>query len=86
MKVVSIVRNRGQLTIPDAIRKFVPWVNAMSAVTISVVEPDSIVIKPHVSVYEWKAIWAGIKKARAVRGKKKGISAVKFLEKDRRSH
>ena len=86
MKTVSIVRNRGQLTIPDSIRKFVPWVNPMSAVTISVIKPDEIVIKPHKNQLDWDRIWAGIKKSRALKGTGRSISAVEFLTQDRKSH
>lgn len=86
MKTVSIVRGHGQLTIPDSIRKFVPWAGPMSAVTISVVKPDEIVIKPHKVDVDWDAIWAGVKKARALKGKGRSVSTVEFLEKDRKSH
>ena len=85
MKTVSIIRNRGQLTIPDSIRKFVPWVNPMSAVTISVIKPDEIVIKPHQKQINWDKIWEGIRKSRANKGKN-SISALEVLQKDRDSH
>ena len=86
MNSVSIIRDRGQLTIPDSIRRVVSWVTPMSAVTISVVKPDEIVITPQKKEYDWDKIWEGIKKARAIKGKGKTISAVEFLQKDRRSH
>ena len=85
MKVVSIIRDRGQLTIPDSVRKIVNWVTPMSAVTISVIKPDEIIIKPHQKDYDWDKIWEGIKKARAIKGKG-NISAAEFLEQDRTSH
>lgn len=86
MKTVSIVRDRGQLTIPDSIRKVVSWITPMSAVSISVVKPDEIVIKPHQKQVNWDEIWEGIRQARSIKGKGKVTSAVQFLEKDRRSH
>ena len=86
MKAVSIIRNRGQLTIPDSIRRFVPWVNPVSAVTISVTKPDEILIKPHKTYVDWDKIWAGIKKSRALKGKGESVSAVEFLDQDRKSH
>lgn len=86
MKSISIIRNRGQLTIPDSVRKLVSWVAPMSAVTISVVKPDEIVIVPHKKQYDWDKIWEGIRKSRAIKGKGKAISAAEFLEQDRRSH
>lgn len=85
MKTVSIVRDRGQLTIPDSIRRVVSWVNPQSAVTISVTHPDEIVIKPHKKEYDWDKIWEMVKRSRAIKGKGRG-SASEFIAKDRYSH
>ena len=84
MNTVSIIRNRGQLTIPGSVRKLVNWVTPMSAVTISVVKPDEIIIKPHQVYIDWNKIWAGIKKSRSIKGKAGNLSS--FIEKDRYSH
>ena len=73
MKAVSIIRDRGQLTIPDSIRKLVSWVNPMSAVSISIIKPDEIVIKPHQTKMDWDKIWENIRKSRAIKGKGKNI-------------
>ncbi len=85
MKIVSIVRDRGQLTIPDSIRQVVSWVTPMSAVTISVVKPDEIVITPHQKKVDWDKIWEGIRKARSIHGKGK-MSTLEFIQQDRLSH
>ena len=85
MKIVSIVRDRGQLTIPDSIRQVVCWVTPMSAVTISVVKPDEIVITPHQKKVDWDKIWEGIRKARSIHGKGK-MSTLEFIQQDRLSH
>lgn len=85
MKAVSIVRERGQLTIPDSIRKLVNWVAPLSAVSISVFKPDEIIIKPHQNHVDWDKIWDNIRKSRAIHGKGK-ISGSAFLAKDRREH
>ncbi|MBI2036414.1 hypothetical protein HYT17_02190 [Candidatus Microgenomates bacterium] len=85
MKTVGIIRDRGQLTIPDSIRNLVSWAAPSSAVSISVVESDEIVIKPHQRQYDWDKIWEGIKKSRAIHGKGK-MSASEILMKDRKSH
>ncbi len=85
MKTVSIVRDRGQLTIPDSIRRMVSWITPMSAVTISVVKPDEIIIKPHQKQVDWDQVWENIRRSRAILDKGK-ISAAEFLEQDRRSH
>lgn len=87
MQDTIIIRNRGQLTIPDSIRRAVNWANPLSAVDISVVKPDEIVIKPHQPQKEvdWDKIWEGIRKARAVKGKGRG-NLSKFIAEDRYRH
>lgn len=84
MKVVSIIRDRGQLTIPDSIRKIVNWVTPMSAVSISVTKADEIVITPHRKQYDWDKIWENVRKARAIKGKRGNLS--KFIAEDRYQH
>ena len=86
MKSVSIIRNRGQLTIPDSIRKIAKWTSPMSAVSITIVNPGEIVIKPQGSQVDWDEIWAGIKEARAMKGKGDTVSTVEFLQQDRAAH
>lgn len=83
---ISIIRKRGQLTIPDSIRALREWASPNSVVTISSEQPNEIVIKPHKKIYDWDKIWEGIRQARSIKGKGKAISAVEFLQKDRRSH
>lgn len=85
MKTISIVRDRGQLTIPDTIRKTVNWVTPLSAVTVSVVKPDEISIKPHQQYIDWDKLWKNIKKSRETSGKGNASTSA-FLEKDRQSH
>ncbi len=81
----SIIRDRGQLTIPDKIRESHPWASPSSVVTIISDKSDEIVIKPHQRKIDWDKIWEGIRKSRAIKGKN-AISAVEILEKDRQSH
>jgi len=85
MKAVIIIRDRGQLTIPDSIRKLVDWVTPSSAVSISVVKPGEIIIRPYQNHVDWDKIWESIRKSRAIHGKGK-ISTSEFLAKDRLSH
>lgn len=85
MKIVSIIRDRGQLTIPDSVRKLVSWITPQSAVTISVVKSDQILITPHQKQVDWDKIWEGIRKSRAVKGKN-AVSAVEVLRRDRQNH
>ncbi len=82
MNAVSIIRDRGQLTIPDSIRKVISWVSPMSAVTISVIKPNEIVIRPHQAQVDWDKLWKQIKRVRAFKGKGQGnLSA--FIANDR---
>jgi bifunctional DNA-binding transcriptional regulator/antitoxin component of YhaV-PrlF toxin-antitoxin module len=86
MKEISIIRDRGQLTIPDSIRKTVSWVNPMSAISITVVKPDEIIIKPHQVQVDWDKIWLGIKKARSIKGKNGKGNLSEFIAEDRYNH
>ena len=86
MKAVSIIRGRGQLTIPDSIRKSVGWVNPASAVSITVVKPDEIVIKPHQAQVDWDKIWVDIQKARSINGKSSKGNLSEFIAEDRYNH
>lgn len=47
-----MIRQRGQLTIPEVIRKAVSWLRNFSVVSISLEHPRQIVIEP----YEEKAV------------------------------
>lgn len=85
MKIVSIIRDRGQLTIPDPVRQIVGWATPLSAVTISVMTPDEIIIRPHVQSVDHAKIWEKIRKSRAITGKG-SMSGGQFLEADRFSH
>jgi len=85
MKDTAIIRDRGQLTIPDSIRKVVSWVAPLSAVTISMEKPDEIVIRPHQASVDWDLIWKNIRRSRAITGKGRG-SALHYIKRDRNSH
>lgn len=85
IQAVGIVRQRGQLTIPDKIRENFHWLSPSSVVTITSQKPDEIIIKPHKKEYDWDKIWEMIKRSRAIKGKGRG-SAAEFIEKDRHSH
>jgi bifunctional DNA-binding transcriptional regulator/antitoxin component of YhaV-PrlF toxin-antitoxin module len=86
-QVTSIIRDRGQLTIPDAIRKVAPWAGTSAVVSVSVDAPDEIIIRPHAKqIVDWDKIWKGIRKARAIKGKNETKSAVEFIAEDRLSH
>lgn len=85
MKIVSIIRDRGQLTIPNSVRRLVSWIAPQSAITITIVKSDQILITPHQKQVDWDKIWDGIRKSRAIKGKN-AISASEVLQSDRQSH
>ena len=85
MKDIIIVRDRGQLTIPDKIRKSIDWIHPLSPVSITVTQPNEIVIRPHLQNPDWDTIWNNIHRSRAIKGKG-NKSAAAFIEDDRRSH
>ena len=85
-KNVVIVRNRGQITIPNSIRKSVEWVNPMSAVSISVVKPDEIVLKPQIRLVDRNKLWEMVEQSRSQGIGRATQSSAEFLENDRRSH
>lgn len=82
---VSVIRGRGQLTIPDAIRAQREWATPNSVVTITSEHPDEITIRPHKKQYDWDKIWEAVRKARAIKGKGRG-SLSEFIIKDRQRH
>lgn len=85
MKTV-IVRDRGQFTIPESVRQSLSWVRPMSAITITVVGPEEISLRPHKTSPDWSEIWKMMDKLHSLGGKKGVTSATDFLERDRASH
>lgn len=82
---VSIIRSRGQLTIPDSIRALRSWANPNSAIIITSDHPDEIVIRPHKKQVDWDKLWKQIKRVRAFKGKGQG-NLSEFIAKDRETH
>lgn len=87
LQTTSIVRDRGQLTIPDLIRSRVDWVNTGSVVTVSQVKADEIVIKPHAvrKKTNWDKLWRDIQLVRSFKGSYQG-GLSDFIISDRESH
>ena len=82
-----IIRNRGQVTLPESIRRSRHWATPQSVVTISTDKPDEIVIRPHSlrqTKINWEKLWLDIERVRSYKGKGGGnLSA--FIAKDRQS-
>lgn len=83
MQITTLIRDRGQITIPEAIRASQNWASVGSAV-ILVSRPDEIVIKPYSAALKATTIWNAIKSARAIKGK--GGNLAKFVAEDRNRH
>ena len=80
-----IIRDRGQVTIPESIRRSRKWAAPKSVVTVSTDKPNEIVIRPGISttkVVDWNKLWKNIELSRSYKGKYHG-SLSKFIAKDR---
>jgi len=86
LQATVVIRDRGQLTIPEEIREALGWADASSAVRLKVLEPKRILIEPHqqeVKV-DWEAVWDGIALSRSFSGKRGNLS--RFIANDRQTH
>ena len=90
IQTTAIIRNRGQLTITDVIRRAFDWMRTESVVKIIYRSPQEIVITPYiqekVKKTNWKKVWAAIAEARTISSKGKKISLSEFVAKDRQQH
>lgn len=85
MKTIAIVRHRGQLTIPDSVRKFLPWLSPLSPVNIRVTSAQEIIISPHHQEgVDWDLLWKRIKRVRAYKGAGEGDLST-FIAHDRQT-
>lgn len=84
IQAIGIVRQRGQLTIPDKIRETFLWLTPSSMVTITSQKPDEIVIRPASAskkAVDWDKLWNNIELSRSFRGRGGNLS--EFIAKDR---
>lgn len=84
----AIIRDRGQLTIPEKIRSLADWTSPNSVVSVSFEEDKKIVIKPYEKKAEkvnWDQIWKDIKRIRSFKTKNKR-SASEIIAEDRYNH
>lgn len=80
-----IIRQRGQLTLPDAIREKISWLTPGSVVTIDT-EANKVTLFPYSDrkTINWDKLWKDLKRVRAYRGKGRGnLSA--FIDEDRQT-
>lgn len=74
VQTTGTIRQRGQITIPDAILRHAKWASTNTIVTISLTNTDEIRIKPYqengLNASNWDMIWTRIQAARSLQGKK----------------
>lgn len=86
IQTTGIIRQRGQITLPDDIRENVYWATAGSVVTIATTKLDEIVIRPYAPKEEvnWVKLWQDIRRVRSYKGRGRGnLSA--FVAEDRQT-
>jgi bifunctional DNA-binding transcriptional regulator/antitoxin component of YhaV-PrlF toxin-antitoxin module len=89
MTLTATIRQRGQLTIPDALREQFSWLKEQSVVMISASPAGEIIIKPlgtraPSDTPDWDEIWRKIRLVRSFKGKRGNLS--RFIAQDRSRH
>jgi len=83
-----VVRQRGQVTIPDDVRNMVAWLSEGSAVGLEMVEKEMLILRPHtkaiVKKFSWNEISKKINLARSFKGQNGNLSG--FIIEDRKNH
>ena len=87
LQTTGILRQRGQVTIPDQVREFLEWLVPNTVISFTVSKNKTVTLGPYVKdaaqVVDWKNIWERIEIADSFRGKKGNLS--KFIVEDRDS-
>lgn len=86
MTYTAVIRQRGQLTVPDAIRDVLLWLRTGSVVGIEA-EEETIRITPYTKAkksIDWHGFLEKVQLARSFRGKRGNLSSV--VAADRGSH
>jgi len=84
IQTTAVMRNRGQLTIPDKIRNILGWVKTDSVITIKVIGKNELLIRPYQfegNNNNWQKIWNNIELSRSFKGGAGNLS--KFIAEDR---
>ena len=82
----AIIRERGQLTIPEKIRQVLKWSSPNSVVSLTATSRDELVIRPFEGKKQtdWSNIWINIDLSRSYVGKRGNLSG--FTASDRENH
>ena len=88
IQTTAIIRDRGQLTIPDKIRKNLKWPSNNTVVSITADINKKIVIEPYEEnkkKVDWNQIWKNIRKIRSYKTKN-SRPASELIAEDRYNH
>ncbi len=81
----AIIRDRGQLTIPDKIRQTLKWPMPNSVVSLATTSQNELIISPYeTQERDWTQIWKNIDASRSYKGKRGNLSG--FISLDRENH
>lgn len=84
-----MVRQRGQLTIPDKLRDWLGWPHAGDVVMVEG-NGEEITIKKYTQKsqkeVDWDQIWAHVRLTRSFKSKGHDVSASQFVIEDRERH
>lgn len=71
IQTTAIIRDRGQLTIPDKIRNILAWTEVNAVVTIGTNPAREIIIKPYTQnpTTDWDKLWKDLRRVRSYKGK-----------------
>ncbi len=88
-QTTAVIRQRGQLTIPDKIRATFPWLIENAVVVLETLPNEGIIVKPYHSsglnlAQKWQKAWEAIQLSRSFKGKRGNLS--EFVVKDRQNH
>lgn len=89
LQTTAVIRQRGQLTIPDKIREALTWIRENTVAVIETTTNDAFIVKPYNlekldTSERWKRAHEAIQLARSFKGRRGNLS--KFVVGDRKSH
>lgn len=88
LQTTGVLRQRGQLTIPDQIREFLGWLVPNAVVSFTVSKNKTVTLGPHVKdmahAVDWENIWERIEIADSFRGKQGNLSQFIIEDRDKR--
>lgn len=80
----AIIRQRGQITIPDTIRQSASWITEHQPVVVFLADENELHIRPVQQATDWQALQREIGRVRALPGRP--IDTTKFIADDRQRH